>query len=191
MSAKYISVDRRRPFLLPPDLQDWVLEDDMVHFVIEAVEGLSMKHFKVNQRGTGSAQYPPRMLPSLLIYCCAISVFSPVSVTRACQSQCRMELVCLAHSVKKAASFEKRLIGGKCHYREIEEVRQTRKTTIQSARSEVVRHFAAFAFCHALSWSRAYYYSDRLKSAAKSLTTSDLRPSFSDVQVRPAHRFRR
>ena len=53
------------------------------------------------------------------------------------------ELVCLAYSVKKAASFEKRLIRRKCHDREIEEVRQTRKTTIRSARSEVVRLFAA------------------------------------------------
>ena len=56
MSAKYISIDLRCLLLLPPDLRDRVPEDDMVHFVIEAVEDLPMKHFKVNQRGTGSAQ---------------------------------------------------------------------------------------------------------------------------------------
>lgn len=48
----------------------------MVHFVIEAVDGLSMRHFKVNRRGTGSPQYPPRMLLSLLIYCYANGLFS-------------------------------------------------------------------------------------------------------------------
>ena len=31
-------------------------EDDMVHFVIESVEGLKLWQFKVNERGTGSGQ---------------------------------------------------------------------------------------------------------------------------------------
>lgn len=47
----------------------------MVHFVIEAVEGLPTRHFKVNRRGTGSAQYPPATLLALVIYCYANGVF--------------------------------------------------------------------------------------------------------------------
>ena len=78
---------RRRVLLLPPDLRDWVPEDDMVHFVIEAVEYLPMRHFKVNQRGTGSAQYPPRVLLSLLVYSYANGIFS----SRAGSSRRRIE----------------------------------------------------------------------------------------------------
>jgi transposase len=62
--------------LLPPDLRDWIPQDDLVHFVIEAVEGMPMRSFKVNHRGTGSAQYPPRTLLALLIYCYANGIFS-------------------------------------------------------------------------------------------------------------------
>ena len=48
----------------------------MVHFVIEAVSGMPGGHFKENRRGTGSAQYPPKTLLALVIYCYANGVFS-------------------------------------------------------------------------------------------------------------------
>ena len=56
---------RDQAFLLPPDLRDWIPEDDLAHFVIEAVERVDMGAFKVNRRGTGSAQYHPRMMLAL------------------------------------------------------------------------------------------------------------------------------
>ena len=56
MSTKFVSADRNQRLLLPPDLRDWIPEDDLVHFVTAAVEGLGL--FKVNQKGPGSAQYP-------------------------------------------------------------------------------------------------------------------------------------
>lgn len=62
--------------LLPPDLRDWIPQDDMVRFVVSAVEGMNLSVFKVNVRGTGSEQYPRRMLLALLIYCYANGVFS-------------------------------------------------------------------------------------------------------------------
>ncbi len=76
MSAQFVNIDRDTPMLLPPDLRDRIPEDSMVHFIVEAVEGLDIQHFKVNDRWTGSAQYPPRMLLSLLIYCYATGRFS-------------------------------------------------------------------------------------------------------------------
>ena len=69
--------------LLPPDLRDWIPEDDMVNFVIQAVDGLDLGVFKVNVKGTGSAQYPPHMMLSLLIYCYANGVFSSRRIERA------------------------------------------------------------------------------------------------------------
>lgn len=76
MSARFINVDRETPMLLPLDLRDWVPANHLVHFIVEAVDGLPMTGFKINHRGTGDAQYPPRMMVSLLVYCYATGRFS-------------------------------------------------------------------------------------------------------------------
>jgi len=69
--------------LLPHDLREWIPEDDMVHFIIESVEGMKLQRFKVNERGTGSRQYPPEMMLELLIYCYANGIFSSRRIERA------------------------------------------------------------------------------------------------------------
>ena len=66
MSAKFVHNDHDTPLLLPPDLQDWVSAVHMVHFIMEAVDQLDVSAARVNERGTGSVQYPPRMMLSLL-----------------------------------------------------------------------------------------------------------------------------
>jgi transposase len=83
MSTRYISADRNQPLLLPPDLREWVPDDDLVHFVIEAVDTLDACVFKVNLRGSGSAQYPPHMMLSLLICSYANGIFSSRRIERA------------------------------------------------------------------------------------------------------------
>ena len=80
---KFVDCERDQAFLLPPDLRDWIPEDDLAHFVIEAVERVEMSAFKVNHRGTGSAQYHPRMMLALLIYCYANGIFSSRRIERA------------------------------------------------------------------------------------------------------------
>ena len=67
MAAKFVILDRDTPMMLPPDLRDWISEDSMVHFIVDAVEALEIKGFGINERGSGSAQYPPQMMLSLLI----------------------------------------------------------------------------------------------------------------------------
>ena len=74
---------RDQAFLLPPDLRDWIPEDDLAHVVIEAVERVDLGAFKVNRRGSGSAQYHPRMMLALLIYCYANGIFSSRRIERA------------------------------------------------------------------------------------------------------------
>ena len=51
MSTRFVSADRNQPLLLPPDLRDWIPEEDLVHFVIQAVEGMSLDAFKSRVRG--------------------------------------------------------------------------------------------------------------------------------------------
>ncbi len=81
--AKFVNSDRNQRLLLPPDLRDWVPEDDLAHFVIEAVERVDLSAFSINDRGTGSAQYHPRMMLALLIYCYANGIFSSRRIERA------------------------------------------------------------------------------------------------------------
>ena len=38
-----------------------VPDGHIVHFILDAVEQLPITDFRVNDRGTGSEQYPPRM----------------------------------------------------------------------------------------------------------------------------------
>jgi transposase len=83
MPAKFVIVDRDTPMLLPPDLRDWVNEDDLVHFVIEAVERLPLEVFTVNHRGSGHAQKSPHMMLALLIYCYSNGIFSSRKIERA------------------------------------------------------------------------------------------------------------
>ncbi len=56
MAARFIPVDHDTPLLLPPDLRDWVPENHMVHFIMDAVNLLSMERARVNERGTGDSQ---------------------------------------------------------------------------------------------------------------------------------------
>ena len=81
--SNFVDCDREQAFLLPPDLRDWVPADDLGHFVIEAVERVDLGAFKVNHRGTGSAQYHPRMMLALMIYCYANGIFSSRRIERA------------------------------------------------------------------------------------------------------------
>src|SRR6516165_3529044 len=83
MGERFVEVDRNTPLLLPADMRDWVPEDDLVHFVLEAVKSLPTTEFVVNERGSGYAQYPPSMMLALLIYCYANGIFSSRRIERA------------------------------------------------------------------------------------------------------------
>ena len=83
MAERFVNIDRQTPMLMPPDMRSWVPDDDLVHFVLLAVEGVPLSTFSVNHRGSGSEQYPPRMLLALLIYCYANGIFSSRRIERA------------------------------------------------------------------------------------------------------------
>lgn len=83
MGPRFVNIDRATPLLLPPTLQDWVPDDHLAHFVVDAVEAMDLRQVKVNQRGTGDAEYPPSMMIRLLIYCYATGVFGSRRIEQA------------------------------------------------------------------------------------------------------------
>jgi hypothetical protein len=80
--------------LLPPDLRDWVPEDHLVHFIMEAVGLLDLSTARVNERGTGSEQDPPGMMRGLLIYGYATGTFSSRRIERLTHENVAVRLLC-------------------------------------------------------------------------------------------------
>jgi len=94
MGAQFVTIDRETTMLFPPDLRDWIPEDSMVHFVIDAVESLDIQGFSVNERGSGSPQYPPSMMLALLVYCYATGRFSSREIEQATWYDVAIRYIC-------------------------------------------------------------------------------------------------
>ena len=76
MANSYRPVDRDQAFLLPPDMADWLPEDHLAWFLIDAVEAMDTAafHARPRPRGQGRAAYDPDMLVTLLLYAYAHGV---------------------------------------------------------------------------------------------------------------------
>ena len=79
----FVPFSRDQSFLLPPDLKDWLPEDDVAHFVVAAVERVPLSAFQAKSAAGGKAQYHPRLMLALLVYCYANGVFSSRRIERA------------------------------------------------------------------------------------------------------------
>jgi transposase len=81
--ATFIPFNRDQAFLLPPDLKEWLPEDDLAHFVVAAVERVPIGAFDVAARAGGRPQYHPQLMLALLVYCYANGIFSSRRIERA------------------------------------------------------------------------------------------------------------
>jgi transposase len=94
MSRRMVSVDRDTPMLMPPSIQEWVGKDDMARFVVEAVEAVEESSYRINWRGSGDAQYSPRMMLGLLVYCYAHGIFSSRKIETATYRDIAVRFIC-------------------------------------------------------------------------------------------------
>ena len=94
MAARFVNIDYDTPLMLPPNLRDWVPAGHLAHFILDAVEEMDLRQVKVNDRGTGSEQYPPRMLLALLLYCYATGVFSSRRIEQASSDSVPVRMIC-------------------------------------------------------------------------------------------------
>lgn len=81
--ATFVPFNRDQSFLLPPDLKEWLPEDDLAHFIVAAVERVPLETFQVKAVASGKAQYHPRLMLALLVYCYANGIFSSRRIERA------------------------------------------------------------------------------------------------------------
>src|SRR4051794_38656749 len=86
MPQNFIACDREQSFLLPPDVRDWLPEDHLAWFVIDAVGVMDLTKFYAAYRGDGHgrAAYEPSMMVALVVYCWSRGVRSSRRIERAC-----------------------------------------------------------------------------------------------------------
>ena len=87
MARDFRRPERRQTFLLPPDMQDWLPQDDIVHLVLDAVSLMDLSKYEEEHRvgGVGQAPFAPSMLLSLLIYAYSHGVKSSRAIERLCR----------------------------------------------------------------------------------------------------------
>jgi transposase len=65
MAPSFVACDREQPFLLPPEVRDWLAEDHFAWLVIDAVDGIDMAAFYAAYREDGRCRpaYEPAVMP--------------------------------------------------------------------------------------------------------------------------------
>lgn len=96
MAKSYRPVQRDQPFLMAPDLRDWLPEDHLAWFVLETVDALDTSAFHAARRlgGVGAAAYDPDMLLALMIYAYCLGVRSSRQIERRCGSDIAFRVLC-------------------------------------------------------------------------------------------------
>jgi transposase len=87
MAYNFRRGDPDQPFLLPPDLRDWLPADHLAWFVRDVVDQLDLEPFLCSYRadGHGHPAYDPKMLLGMLLYGYAIGVRSSRQLERRCR----------------------------------------------------------------------------------------------------------
>src|SRR6516162_9374195 len=97
MAKGYRRVDRDQPFLLPPDMREWLPGDHPVWLVIEVVrDHLDTSAFHARRRtgGAGAAGYDPDMLVTVLVWAYAHRVTSSRRMEELCRTDVAFRLIC-------------------------------------------------------------------------------------------------
>src|ERR1700755_1333004 len=84
MPQNFLACDREQELLLPPSLREWLPEDHLAWFVIDAVAQLDLAAFYAAYRtdGHGRAAHDPAMMVALLLYGYALGERSSRAIAR-------------------------------------------------------------------------------------------------------------
>jgi transposase len=97
VAKRYRPVLRDQPFLLPPDMRDWLPPDHPVHLVIEVVDhhlDTTAVHATRRAGRAGAAGYDPDMLTALLVWAYANRVTSSRRIEQLCRTDIAFRLIC-------------------------------------------------------------------------------------------------
>lgn len=96
MAKRFRPVDRDQPYLLAPDMREWLPAGHLVWFVIDVVGGLDLAVFRARRPlgGAGRAAFDPQMMLALLVYAYAVGQRSSRQIERLCHTDVAFRIVC-------------------------------------------------------------------------------------------------
>jgi transposase len=86
MAYNFLRADRDQPFLLPPDLRNWLPQEHLAWFILDVVDQLDLAPFYLAHRddGHGRPAYDPKTLLGVLLYGFCLGVRSSRQLERRC-----------------------------------------------------------------------------------------------------------
>ena len=95
MSKTYRLWNPNQQYLLPPSVQDWLPENDMVYFLLDTVNEFDISAItqKYEQEKRGFPPFHPRMMAALLLYSYCRGVFSSRKIMQACQERISFKVI--------------------------------------------------------------------------------------------------
>ena len=86
MAQNFIECDREQLLLMSPSLREWLPENHLAWFVIDAVKDIDLSPFyaRYRQDGWGRAAYDPAMMVAIVLYAYAKGQRSSRGIERAC-----------------------------------------------------------------------------------------------------------
>jgi transposase len=86
MAHNFLRAERDQPFLLPPDLRDWLPAGHLAWFILDVVDQLDLAPFYRAHRddGHGHPAYDPKLLLGVLLYAYCSGVRSSRQLERHC-----------------------------------------------------------------------------------------------------------
>lgn len=95
MPQNFLPCVREQELLLPPSMSDWLADDHLAWFVLDAVAELDLEPFYVAYRsdGWGAAAHDPAMMVALLIYSYAIGERSSRGIERRCRDDVAFRVI--------------------------------------------------------------------------------------------------
>jgi transposase len=96
MIQNFLSCDREQGLLLPPSLRDWLGDEHLVWFVLDAVGMIDLSGFYAAYRadGHGRAADDPAMMVALLLYSYAVGERSSRAIERRCSEDVPSRVIC-------------------------------------------------------------------------------------------------
>ena len=96
MAFNFVACDRDQELLLPPSLREWLAEDHLAWFVVDAVDAIDLGAFYAEYRGDGwgRAAFDPKMMVALLLYAYAVGERSSRQIERRCREDVAFRVIC-------------------------------------------------------------------------------------------------
>jgi transposase len=95
MAYNFLPCDRNQAYLLPPSLTDWLPQDHLAWFVLDAVEQIDLSEFYTKYRtdGVGNSAFHPSVMVALLIYSYCTGERSSRKIEKHCQTDVAYKVV--------------------------------------------------------------------------------------------------